>query len=621
MRFNPSMRRILALALLFNAFPAWSQVAQISVPRTTTSAPIVIAPFSASASGSLALSPPSLGGGMSILPTVGAARLTPSAPTVGIFKGTPLSPSGLNLQSTPASVAVSKGIPAAPITLSRPSSPSAVVAPARHPVAQRVTAVAEQVSSDMQVLDRSSGESSSSIGESHIALLQGIAAPQAPATVAGSFRLARTLGALGKAAGVAAETTSTPPPAPAPEDPEKKRNVRWVITGTFLQKLGMEVVSLGIPLLALQTLGGATHVAMLAIVYGVAQVAFTGWAGTMTDRTPASRVLARVVGLQALLIGALIGAGALGILSPWMLFPVFAAVGGMAGIGEAARRVIPTLVIGQNEAALKKYNSKVHIFYEVAGVAGALLAGLLIATVGPLYALLLNPPAYLLGALAFKKVRHAFTAKLVGPTTSLWAKVKAYFADLKSGAKTIVGDSRYRWVAIAIVLPAVVHRVFENLMLPVFAQKVLEAPATSALMLTASNLGELVGAALLLKFAARFKGPFAWVRWSAFGLLAVWAMTMTTSLPILLPIMLAFSLTWAASDLSLWSYLQSKLPEDIQTRTSSFLVAAFITATIVTNLLLGRVMDLFPLSWAFIGINALFTVLALVVWRAAKKLS
>ena len=109
-------------------------------------------------------------------------------------------------------------------------------------------------------------------------------------------------------------------------------------------------------------------------------------------------------------------------------------------------------------------------------------------------------------------------------------------SDIKAGAKLVMGDGRMRWIALAFVLPQIVHRVFEGLLIPVFAKTVLENPSASAWLLTASNAGELTGAAILLKLASRFPGTHGWVKWGALGLLLTWALAFSTSLPLLLPL-------------------------------------------------------------------------------------
>ncbi|MBI2787900.1 MAG: MFS transporter [Elusimicrobia bacterium] len=415
-------------------------------------------------------------------------------------------------------------------------------------------------------------------------------------------------------------SAATPAPrSPAPS-PETSKNVRRMMVGTAVMKSGMETITLSVPMLALTAFGGISAVAGLVVVYGLSQAVFAAMAGGLADRFSARKVLAGAVLAQAALVGTLIAVGALGALSMPTLIPLYLLIGGVTGVIETTRHSIPTLLLGQDEAALKKYNAKLHISYEVAGVIGALTAGALIAFVGPLWSLAIQPPAFALAAWYFWRVRHPLPAGGPPAKSGALAKVKDYFRDIKAGAKLVMGDGRMRWLALAFVLPQIVHRVFENLLIPVFAKTVLENPSASAWLLTASNAGELAGAAVLLRLAARFPGSHGWVKWGALGLLLTWALAFSTSLPLLLPLILFSSLTWAASDLSLRSEVQRSVSEKEQPRAISFLYGAFVIGSSLLSLALGGLLGAMPAAVALYWICGGFSAIALAVFLASRRL-
>lgn len=417
-------------------------------------------------------------------------------------------------------------------------------------------------------------------------------------------------------------------PAPLPPSsgkPESAKAVRRMMVGTTVMKAGMETMKLSMPLLALQAFGGVSAVAGLIVAHGLAQAGFAGMAGSLSDRFSARKVLAGAVATQALLITTLLVVGLTGALSGPTMIPLYLLIGGVSGVIETVRHSIPALIVGKDEESLKKYNAKLHIWYEVAGVAGALAAGGLLATVGPVWALALMPPAYLAAAWFYSRVRHdnpagPATIARAGSFTGIMTKVRAYFADIKAGAKTIVGDSRLRWVGLALVAPQIVHRVFEDLLIPVFAKKVLMSPESSAWMVTASNMGELVGAAILLRLASRFKGSSSWVKWGAIGLTLIWALAFSKSLIVLLPLVLLSSATWSSADLSLRSEVQRAVPEKDQPRAMSFLYGAFVLGGALTSLALGALIDALPLTQAIMWTCAIFSALATGVFFASRKL-
>lgn len=574
---------VASLALVAWPLPASASLARAGAARPGVAAPAALPRLSVAAS---------LLGAPSLSPSL-APSLTPGA-----------APSALP-SLVPASVLAAAGAPSlAPLPAASASAASA---------RQRLAAAAQAVASAAEA-PPASADASREGADGQFALLLGetparrgdggavlAASPSAPAT-----RLSAPAGA----------------PAPAPQVPDVAKGVRRMMLATSVMKAGMETVTLSIPLLVLQTLGGATMVAGLVVAYGLAQAAFGAGVEGLTRKWSARRILAGAVAAQATLVSAVVALGAAGLLTPYTLFPLYLLIGGAVGVIETSRRVIPPLLIGRDDTALARYNARLHIFYEVAGVSGALGAGALIALGGPLWSLLLQPPAYLLAAWLFWGVKHNKPAPDPEDEArgGALAKVKGYLQDVKDGARIVLGHAKLRWVALAFVLPQIVHRVFEGLLIPVFAKKVLDEPSFSAYLLTASNLGELLGAAILLKFAARFAGPRVWVKWGAAGLLLSWSLVFTHNLPLLLPLIVLFSLTWASSDLSLLSTVQKSVDEKDAARAVSFLYGAFVVGGALVSLLMGRLLDLVPLDLAFIGIAAAFTALGVAVWFAARKL-
>ncbi len=416
------------------------------------------------------------------------------------------------------------------------------------------------------------------------------------------------------------EPPALSPPTPRTPNPETAINVRRMMTGTAVMKSGMETITLSVPLLALTAFGGISAVAGLVVIYGLSQAVFAAMAGGLADRFSARKVLAGAVGVQAVLVATLIGVGAVGALSMTTLIPLYLLIGGVTGVIETTRHSIPTLLLGQDETALKQYNAKLHISYETAGVVGALAAGALIGFVGPLWSLAIQPPAFALAAWYFWRVKHPLPADIPPSAGGVGAKIRAYFSDIKAGAKLILGDGRMRWVGLAFVLPQIVHRVFENLLIPVFAKKVLENPAASAWLLTASNAGELAGAAVLLRLASRFPSSRGWVKWGALGLLLIWTLAFSHSLPILLPLILFSSMSWAASDLSLRSEVQRSVSEKNQPRAISFLYGAFVIGSALASLAIGGLLDAMPMTRALVWICGAFTALAVSVFFASRRL-
>ncbi len=405
------------------------------------------------------------------------------------------------------------------------------------------------------------------------------------------------------------------PRAAAASSPEAPASVRRMMIGTAAMKTGMEVVALSIPFL----IGGAgaIMIAGLLVAYSVSQAIFAGATGALASRFSEHTVLAGAVAVQAVFVGAVMVLGLTGMLTAWTLLPLYVLIGGAVGIVETSRQTMAALILGRNAGDLSKYNARMHIAYEVAGVAGALLGGALIGFAGPLWALLVQPPAYLLASYFFLRVSHA-QPKVRGHAVSegIIDTIKTYMADMKAGAKLILGDGHLRWVAIASVLPQIVHRLLEGLLAPVIAKNVLMAPKSAGWLLAASNAGELGGAAMVHKFSA----DHPWVKWCAAGTLGLVALALFSSLPILLAATLISSLTWASSDLRLRTELQSTIAEKDQPKALSFLYGAYVLGTALLSLAGGALISWLGVSLALYWIVGAFAAVAAVVFLASFRL-
>lgn len=533
--------------------------------------------------------------------------------TIGVLSlGTTLTPV---FHPMPKLEAATHAGPVAAAKVLRRADPSAALV-------ERYASVAEEVAGDAQRLDALPAELLRDTGERHIDLLLGEKPRDASADIAGLLPQRSGLGhaAIGHVeSGLSARPSPVPTPGSELLPEEKKRSARWMVFGTAAFKVGMEAVRLSVPLIALATLGGATHVAALVALYSIAQIGFSTLVGSLADRYPASRVLAGAIAAQCAVIGAAVALDWAGLFTPWLLYPVYALFGGGVGIVETSRKSIAALLVGQDEELLKRYNARVHVFYEIAGVAGAIAAGLLLAAFNPMAALLIQPPAYLLAALAFWRVRHAEPrTRGSGPPAS--SKLHAWWQDVLRGAKAVCGDPRLRWLAVAMVLPQIIHRVLEDILMPVFANGVLGQGALSTWMLAASDLGELIGAAALLRFAGRWPGAAPWLRAAALGLFAVWGFSCAGSLWALLPFIFLMTSTWAASNQTLLSSLQARLDKRDQPRSIAFLYGLFVVGAALASLGIGRFLDRVSLPVAFVWINIGLTAVAALLWIVSRKL-
>jgi len=298
--------------------------------------------------------------------------------------------------------------------------------------------------------------------------------------------------------------------------------------------------------------------------------------------------------------------------SPWILFPLYLPMGGCLGVLELVRRVLPRDIVGENPEKLQKMDAHVHIFYEIAGTSGAFATTPLVKKLGPVYALMLIPILFTAAGIVWLRIKQNPNAPSdVNRNKDIDSSDKKnifylYFYSVKHGAQIVFSERRFIWLLGGYVVPFVYHRFIENVIFPTFANQVLKEKSYSYILLGASNFGELLGALGVLLLASKVTTPLPWVRFDAIALMTLWifpflpvqsALTWALSA---LPLMIILSSGWAAGDVSLVAYIQSRLHSvnikaDAGTSplgcVMAFLYSSYIIIFTIISIPLGRVFD------------------------------
>ncbi len=540
---------------------------------------------------------------------------------------------------------VSPGLTRAPSLGGLPAAPAPVLAgpspePAGLSVENRLTELTLGAARDLRELqtlrDAPSEGSRQVADEGFDRLLDRVSVPAGAGDIAhGPMRSAGQPSRLARAGPASLPSARETPRPRAPPTLDSKRNARWYLAGTAAYKLGMEALGLAVPLLAMTVFGSITWAAVMTVGWVLSQALFGTLAGGLLDRRPPEKILkwsmagqaAAVTGLLGLFLADKLLPMALGfpLFNPYLLLVFYSLAGGFMGAADTSRQVMPPQIAGQDERAIKVFNARTHIAYEVAGVAGALGAGLAIKTFGLGAALFIHPPAYLLAAWAFSRLslapRAAMPAAAVEPSGSPRALLGAW-RDLRDGFSAVWSSPLFKWGSLALIVPLAVHRLLEGLIIPAFAKGVLQDPSQAAWIIGASNFGELLGALLLTKTLLSNGAPRTafWVRLMALGFLGLWGLSAAQNLWILLPLIALGSLTWAASDLSLRGKLQKGLPESLRGRAFGFIGAVGYVAILAASLGLGALMDALGSAPVLLVFNLALAALILLLLKAARVL-
>ncbi|MBI4677073.1 MAG: MFS transporter [Elusimicrobia bacterium] len=419
-----------------------------------------------------------------------------------------------------------------------------------------------------------------------------------------------------------------------PSSKDKKASAKRSLVATGFFKVGMEALGVSMPMIALTLFGSAVWMANMAVTWGISMTAASMLAGGWMDRKPVHKIMAKAMVVQAAAVAGILGLFLAGLGTPWLIMPLYAVAGASMGVVITGRNLLPARVLGNDHARLGKFNAVTHLVYEVSGTIAPLLVGLLISKAGLVFGLLLHPPAYLLAAWMFSRVKLDDAGGAPGQARSpspgkglraLWNLAKNAVSDVRAGYGVMVKDRGFRWISLMLLGPMIVHRVFESMLVPFFVKTFLGAPERAAWVVSGSNFGELLGAVLLIRAMTAMadktpSAPYRWVKPMALGTLATWVLALTGNLWAIIPLVVAMSLTWAANDINLTSYLQSKLPPESAGKAMGFLMAAELAAIMGSSYILGFMFDAAAPFVSLVVVNLSATLMAVFFWRGKKRL-
>jgi hypothetical protein len=191
------------------------------------------------------------------------------------------------------------------------------------------------------------------------------------------------------------------------------------------------------------------------------------------------------------------------------LFPIFLLSGIGHGMVELIRRIIPQSICGGENIKLRKMDSLVHAFYEVAGTSGAFFSAFLILNMGSIYANFYVPPTWILAGIAWSLIKlpdpkakvkntEQNKKKELGFLKSVGFLFKGFFISIYRGAVIIFHDRKFLWLIGGYSIPLILHRYLESQLAPAFSKHVLKQTAYSQIMVGGSNFGELTGAVFVV---------------------------------------------------------------------------------------------------------------------------
>lgn len=272
----------------------------------------------------------------------------------------------------------------------------------------------------------------------------------------------------------------------------EERQFRYQFLANASSTIGDNLVPVALAFAILGVTGSATDLGLVLAARTVALVVFLLAGGVWADRIPRQRLmmlsdLGRAV-TQGVL-GALLISGQVEL---WHFFVLETANGAATAFFRPAEVGLTPKTV--SPARLQQANALLSLTHSSAGIVGPAIAGVLVATLGPGWALSLDALTFIASAIFLTRIKLPRSAQKLEPST--------FFADLTAGWREVRSRS---WVWISILN----FMSFQLLALPAFfvlgpfiADRSLGGASAWATILAVAGLGSIVGDILALRVKA-----------------------------------------------------------------------------------------------------------------------
>jgi MFS family permease len=223
------------------------------------------------------------------------------------------------------------------------------------------------------------------------------------------------------------------PPKQAPIA-RAQRDFRVLWAGQSLNLLGDQLMVLALPLLAVTAIGAsASQAALIPFALFVPFLLFGLPAGAVVDRLPRRLTMLVCDSAQTVIFVVVAAAAWIGILS----FPLLLVLVALAGLATVFFQVAYTSYLPElfpDGRDLQRGNSRLFFSESVSRTLGPMLAGPVIALVGPVLAVAVNACTFVLSVTSLAAIRHREPARPATTRGGAWV-----YHDIREGLRFVFG--------------------------------------------------------------------------------------------------------------------------------------------------------------------------------------
>jgi len=229
---------------------------------------------------------------------------------------------------------------------------------------------------------------------------------------------------------------------------------------------GTRVSMIAIPWLVLTTTGSAVRTGVVAFAEMAPLVVLQVLAGPAMDRLGARRVAITCDLLSVLVVGSVPLAHLLGVLSFPLLVGLVVLAGSLRGPGDAAKHAMLPVLVQQVGMPTERMTGLTGAVERGASMAGAALAGALVALVGAADALVVDAISFLVSGALLWSMTTAVTRRDATRTTGR----TSYRSELRSGWDFMRRDRILMGIGVMVAVTNLLDAAWSSVLVPVWAK-------------------------------------------------------------------------------------------------------------------------------------------------------
>ena len=402
--------------------------------------------------------------------------------------------------------------------------------------------------------------------------------------------------------------------------PRRRAPLAALLAAEGISQTGNWLTLLAIPWFVLETTGSAAKTGVTAAVDTLAIVVAGILGGALVDRLGPKRtsVFADLAGAAAVTLIPLLDQ-TVGLAFGPLLVLVF--LGTLLDVpGWSARRSLVATTARLADVGLERANAGAQIAGRTAGLAGPLLAGVLIAALGPTTVLWIDAGTFLVSAGLVAVGVPSLTEPPTGQTSALAepsvSRTRRYASETVAGWRFIRGDRLLYTLMVAFALGSLLAEPVYTVVFPVYANEVFGSAVELGVIFAGLAAGSLVGNALFLALAPRLPRRATIVTGFAVRALTFWVLVPLPPLGVIAG-SVALNAVFLEPTNPIWMTIQQeRVPEALRGRVFGAFLAIGYAARSVGVLTYGLLLEGIGLRDTLVVLAAVNVVVPLVLWRA-----